>query len=125
MSDFPPSEGLQLQRAVFLRGVSDPLENSRITTVFYRPKHLDLRYRDGFVQAGNVTVPVSNVVEMITLLGNPIVTARFEPAVLVIPNQNPAIGVADDAPIQVIGEHEVEEDKPVRRRGRPRKNPVG
>jgi len=121
MSDSPPSEGLQLQRAVFLRGVSDPIENSRITTVFYRPKHLDLRYRDGFVQAGNVTVPVSNVVEMITLLGNPLVTARFEPAV-VVGNPNPI--TFDEMPA-IAEEPQVEEDKPVRRRGRPRKNPVG
>ena len=124
MSDSPPSEGLQLQRAVFLRGVSDPIENSRITTVFYRPKHLDLRYRDGFVQAGNVTVPVSNVVEMITLLGNPLVTARFEPAVLIAPASNAEYGGQEDTVYAASGEPQVEEDKPVRRRGRPRKNSV-
>lgn len=114
MSDNLPSAGLQLQRAVFLRGVSDPVENSRITTVFYRPKHLDLRYRDGFVQAGNVTVPVSNVVEMITILGNHIEAARFEPE----PEPESA-----SAP-ETQQEPAVEEAKPFRRRGRPRKNPV-
>lgn len=109
MSDNIPSAGLQLQRAVFLRGVSDPVENARITTVFYRPRHLDLRYRDGFVQAGPVSVPVSNVVEMITMLGNTIVSATFDAEEQPATQQEPV----------------VEEDKPFRRRGRPRKNPVG
>lgn len=108
MSDNLPSAGLQLQRAVFLRGVSDPVETARITTVFYRPRHLDLRYQDGFVQAGTVNVPVSNVVEMITLLGNHIETARFE---------------SDEQP-ETQQESAVEEAKPFRRRGRPRKNAV-
>lgn len=102
--------GLQLSRAIFLRGVSDPVEGTRITTVFYRPKHMDLRYEDGFVRAGAVNVPVSNVVEMTTLLGNPTETRHFAEEPAETPIEEPV--------------HE-EADKPVRRRGRPRKNPVG
>lgn len=101
-----PTSGLQLQRAVFLRGVSDPAETARITTVFYRPKHLDLRYEGGFVKAGPVNIPLSNVVEMITLLGNTI--------------ERPLIELVEPQGAQK--EPAVEEAKPFRRRGRPRKD---
>lgn len=90
---------LQLQRAVFLRGVSDPSEESRITTTFYRPKHRDLYYHEGFVRSGSVLVPVDNVVEMLSL------------------------PVALPEAAQVTEEPAVEEAV-IRRRGRPRKFPV-
>ena len=103
------STGLQLQRAVFLRGVSDPTETSRITTVFYRPKHEDLRYEGGFIRAGVVSIPLSNVVEMITLLGNTI-------------ERHPEVPADVDALATEIEEQPADaEDKPYRRRGRPRK----
>lgn len=109
MSDSPTTPSLQLQRAVFLRGVSDPSDQTRITTVFYKPKHMDLRYEGGFIRSGTVSVPVSNVVEMMSAVEE---TAE-EPAVLDAPTESPN------------GESVHEEaDKPVRRRGRPRKNPV-
>lgn len=90
---------LQLQRAVFLRGVSDPSEESRITTTFYRPKHRDLYYHEGFVRSGSVLVPVDNVVEMLSL---PVVVTEAAP-----PVEEPAV-----------------EEAIIRRRGRPRKLPV-
>lgn len=103
------SSGVQLQRAVFLRGVSDPTEVARITTVFYRPKHVDLRYQDGFVKAGPVNVPLSNVVEMLTILGNHIERQEI-PA--------PPVELEEPKPESKPSE----EAKPFRRRGRPRKN---
>jgi len=90
---------LQLQRAVFLRGVSDPSEESRITTTFYRPKHADLYYHEGFVRSGGVLVPVDNVVEMLSL---PVAVTEAAP-----PVEEPAV-----------------EEAIIRRRGRPRKLPV-
>jgi hypothetical protein len=106
--------GLQLQRAVFLRGVSDPSETARITTVFYRPKHLDLRYEEGFVRTGQVSVPLSNVVEMITMLGNSVERREM-----------PAPSEPEDTPVPTVQEPIAsEEAKPFRRRGRPRKNSV-
>ena len=105
------AQGLSLQRAVFLRGVSDPTEASRITTVFYRPKHLDLRYEAGFVRAGTVSVPLSNVVEMISLIGNTIERKPIEQPVEI-----------DEIPVEAAPETVNEEAKPFRRRGRPRKD---
>jgi hypothetical protein len=55
---------MDIQRAVFLRGVSDPADIYRVTTTLFRPKHADLRVEDGFVVSGNIRVPLSNVVEL-------------------------------------------------------------
>lgn len=104
------TKSFPIQRAVFLRGVDDPSEKSRITTTFYRPKHMDLRYEEGFVKAGSTLVPLNNVVEMISIKLEPVAV----PVVCVEPS--------DDAP-EVSEKVSVtdEEDKPARRRGRPRK----
>ena len=108
---------IQLQRAVFLRGVSDPTEVSRITTVFYRQKHLDLRYEGGFIKAGNVSVPVSNVVEMLTLGGN---TIERKP----LGSVNVDVDGPAECEPETVQEPSNEEAKPFRRRGRPRKDAV-
>ena len=55
---------MDIQRAVFLRGVSDPADIYRVTTTLFRPKHADLRVEDGFVVSGTIRVPLSNVVEL-------------------------------------------------------------
>jgi hypothetical protein len=92
------SEKTPLKRAIFLRGVSDPAEFSRVTTTLFRPKHDDLRFEGGFVCSRELRVPVSNVVELVVLA---------EPA-----------ESAEQAPVEEVEEPKVEE---VRRRGRPRK----
>jgi hypothetical protein len=92
------SEKISLQRAVFLRGVSDPAEFSRVTTTLFRPKHTDLRLEGEFVCSGDIRVPLSNVVELRTLA---------EP-----------VESTEQAAIEEVEEPKVEE---VRRRGRPRK----
>lgn len=56
---------MDLKRAVFLRGVWDPADPSRITTTLYRPRHPDLRLENGFVRCLSVLVPVSNCVELL------------------------------------------------------------
>jgi hypothetical protein len=102
-----------IQRAVFLRGVDDPSEKSRITTTFYRPKHMDLRYEEGFVKAGYTMVPLNNVVEMIAL--------KLEVAIEA-PEAAPIVEALETSEKESVTD---EEDKPARRRGRPRKIPVG
>jgi len=99
---------LLLQQAVFLRGVNDPADPGRITTTLYRPKHKDLRFEQGFVRSGDVLVPLDNVVELRSI--KPDTT----------PDEAPVEGeeVVEAAPETVV------EEAP-RRRGRPRKNPVG
>lgn len=99
---------LPLQRAIFLRGVFDPSDPSRITTTLYRPKHLDLRFENGFVRSGDLLVPLDNVVELKSL---PVV----EPA--------PAVEPAEPEPAVLTAHENQEPQDSVRRRGRPRKNP--
>lgn len=94
---------LPLQRAIFLRGVFDPADSSRITTTLYRPKHVDLRYENGFVRSGDLLVPLDNVVELKSL-----------------PVEDPAT----EASVQEVVEEPALEEAIVRRRGRPRKNPI-
>ena len=94
---------LPLQRAIFLRGVFDPADTSRITTTLYRPKHVDLRYENGFVRSGDLLVPLDNVVELKSL-----------------PVEDPAA----EASVQEVVEEPALEEAIVRRRGRPRKNPI-
>lgn len=96
---------LQLQRAIFLRGVFDPSDPSRITTTLYRPKHGDLRYENGFVRSGDLLVPLDNVVELKTV---PV----------------PQIEDPKEPPHAVVAVKEEPEAAPVRRRGRPPRNPV-
>jgi hypothetical protein len=93
---------MDIQRAVFLRGVSDPADIYRVTTTLFRPKHADLRFEDGFVVSGNIRVPLSNVVEL-RAIDAPAPEAA-EPA---------EAGEVDDA---------ATEQAP-KRRGRPRKQP--
>ena len=90
-----------LQRAIFLRGVSDPADPFRVTTTLFRPKHDDLRLEDGFVCSGVLRVPLSNVVELRAMPG--VAECAVEPVV------------------EQIEEPQVEE---VKRRGRPRKQPI-
>ena len=94
-----------LQRAIFLRGVSDPADAFRVTTTLFRPKHDDLRLEDGFVCSGVLRVPLSNVVELRAMPG--VAESAVEPAV------EPAV--------EQVEEPQVEE---VKRRGRPRKQPI-
>lgn len=94
---------LPLQRAIFLRGVFDPADTSRITTTLYRPKHVDLRYENGFVRSGDLLVPLDNVVELKSL-------AVEDPSA--------------EAAVKEVAEEPSIEETTVRRRGRPRKNPV-
>lgn len=54
----------ELKRAIFLKGVYDPADASRITTTLYRPKHVDLRLEGGLVRSGLLAVPLNNVVEL-------------------------------------------------------------
>ena len=93
---------LLIQRAIFLRGVFDPSDPSRITTTLYRPKHDDLRYENGFVRSGDLLVPLDNVVELKSLPVPSLSEPADEPAVEVTAVEEPA----------------------VRRRGRPPRNPV-
>lgn len=93
---------MDIQRAVFLRGVSDPADIYRVTTTLFRPKHADLRVEDGFVVSGNIRVPLTNVVELRAIDAPPAQAA--EPA---------EAGEVEDA---------ATEQAP-KRRGRPRKQP--
>jgi hypothetical protein len=108
---------LTLQRAIFLRGVFDPADPSRITTTLYRPKHMDLRYEDGFVRSGDLLVPLDNVVELKSI-------PRDEGS------GAPDCDVKEASNVSaLVAQASVETDETpepiVRRRGRPRKNPVG
>ena len=100
---------LLLQQAVFLRGVNDPADPGRITTTLYRPKHKDLRFDQGFVRSGDVLVPLDNVVELRSIRPEAV--------------DDHAPGVAGEEVTAPAPEPVVEEAP--RRRGRPRKNPVG
>jgi hypothetical protein len=109
---------LTLQRAIFLRGVFDPADPSRITTTLYRPKHTDLRFEDGFVRSGDLLVPLDNVVELKSISrdeGNEAATSDVKE------DQNAIAPVAQDA----VEAPQTIEEPVVRRRGRPRKNPSG
>jgi hypothetical protein len=109
---------LTLQRAIFLRGVFDPADPSRITTTLYRPKHMDLRFEDGFVRAGDLLVPLDNVVELKSI---PRDEGSGAPACDVKEDPNVSALVAQDA----VEAAETVEEPVIRRRGRPRKNPSG
>jgi len=91
------SDKTSLHRAIFLRGVSDPAEVSRVTTTLFRPKHADLRLEGDFVCSGELRVPLSNVVELRVV-------------------QAPV--AADEPDVEQVEEKPIEE---VKRRGRPRK----
>lgn len=95
---------VELKRAIFLKGVYDPSDANRITTTLYRPKHTDLRLEGGFVRSGQLLVPMTNVVELLGLA------------------EEPASAIEDKEAAVEPEVAEVEE-QPVRRRGRPRKNP--
>lgn len=95
---------VELKRAIFLKGVYDPSDANRITTTLYRPKHTDLRLEGGFVRSGQLLVPMTNVVELLGLAEEP-------PAAI------------EDEEVAVEPEVAEAEQQPVRRRGRPRKNP--
>lgn len=105
---------LPLQRAIFLRGVFDPCDPSRITTTLYRPKHVDLRYEGGFVRAGDLLVPLDNVVELKSL---PVDFAPIAELATAAP-ENTDVVVIQEVPATI-------EEPILRRRGRPRKNPGG
>lgn len=136
---------IELQRAIFLRGVFDPADATRITTTLYRPKHQDLRYEDGFVRSGDLMVPLDNVVELKSISfeeRKPSVETELErildrskrvhgkdDAIMTVEATIGAVlDAVEDSVTEVFEEASrepaVEEDKPVRRRGRPRKNPV-
>lgn len=105
---------LPLQRAIFLRGVFDPCDPSRITTTLYRPKHMDLRYEGGFVRAGDLLVPLDNVVELKSLPTEFAAVAEL------------AANAPENTDAVVIQEEPATVEEPIlRRRGRPRKNPDG
>jgi len=95
---------VELKRAIFLKGVYDPADSNRITTTLYRPKHTDLRLEGGFVRSGQLLVPMTNVVELLGLA------------------EEPAAAI-EDKEAAVEPEVAEVEQQPVRRRGRPRKNP--
>jgi len=97
---------LELKRAIFLKGVYDPADTSRITTTLYRPKHTDLRLEDGFVRSGVLLVPMTNVVELQQHVEEVIEERVEEPA--------------HEVPVWPTVEAALEP----RRRGRPRKNPL-
>lgn len=98
----------ELKRAIFLKGVYDPADASRITTTLYRPKHDDLRLEDGLVRSGCLLVPLTNVVEL-----QVIAEAKPPTSEQVIESINVGMAEALEA---------AQEDAP-KRRGRPRKNP--
>lgn len=97
---------LELKRAIFLKGVYDPADTSRITTTLYRPKHTDLRLEDGFVRSGTLLVPMTNVVELQQHVEEAVEERVEEPA--------------QETPVWPTVEAALEP----RRRGRPRKNPL-
>jgi len=97
---------VELKRAIFLKGVYDPADSNRITTTLYRPKHTDLRLEGGFVRSGQLLVPMTNVVELLEFEAPPAEPPQDEEMVTYE---------------QVLAS--VPDEEPVRRRGRPRKNP--
>ena len=100
---------MNLQRVTFLRGVNDPSREGSLTTTFYRPRHNDLRFEDGFVVAKNIYVPLTNVVELHGVLEQPEVAVED-----IAVNREQREHHASEEPADV-------EEAPVRRRGRPRK----
>lgn len=97
---------VELKRAIFLKGVYDPADSNRITTTLYRPKHTDLRLEAGFVRSGTLLVPMTNVVELLEFEAAPVEPPQDEETVTY---EEVLASFPDEAP--------------VRRRGRPRKNP--
>lgn len=100
----------ELKRAIFLKGVYDPADASRITTTLYRPKHDDLRLEDGLVRSGFLLVPLTNVVELQVL-------AEAKPDV---PTSEQVIESINAGMAEAL---EAAQDDGPKRRGRPRKNP--
>jgi len=117
-----------LQRAIFLRGVFDPADATRITTTLYRPKHADLRCEGSFVCSGDLMVPIGNVVEMKVLQEGQLETAKQEtagPAARVVRVHAAIVNdqtVTEEA--EASEEMSIEEAPAVRRRGRPRRIPA-
>lgn len=109
---------MELKRAILLRGVTDPADATRLTTVLYRPKHKDLRWEDGFVRSGDVMVPLDNVSELRVL--TPEAGLSIEDHGI---DRTARVHVASVA-VDQAEETPVEEAKPVRRRGRPAKATV-
>lgn len=111
---------VELKRAIFLKGVYDPSDANRITTTLYRPKHTDLRLEGGFVRSGQLLVPMTNVVELLGL------DAVSEDAASPVQQTVEAVAVPAKDEDTVTYEEvlaSVPDEEPVRRRGRPRKNP--
>lgn len=106
---------MELKRAILLRGVTDPADSTRLTTVLYRPKHTDLRWEDGFVRSGDVMVPLDNVSELRVLVPE----ADVPHADTII--DRTARVHANPVTVEKAEETPVEEAKPIRRRGRPAK----
>lgn len=103
----------ELKRAIFLKGVYDPADASRITTTLYRPKHVDLRLEGGLVRSGLLAVPLNNVVELQLHEEEKPVAPAEDPRQVTVEQVLESINIGDD----LAG---VPEQK---RRGRPRKAP--
>lgn len=103
----------ELKRAIFLKGVYDPADASRITTTLYRPKHVDLRLEGGLVRSGLLAVPLNNVVELQLHEDEKPVAPAEDPRQVTVEQVLESINIGDD----LAG---VPEQK---RRGRPRKVP--
>lgn len=105
----------ELKRAIFLKGVYDPADASRITTTLYRPKHVDLRLEDGLVRAGNLAVPLNNVVELQLHDAEKPVAPAVDPRQVTVEQVLDSLNIGSEAVATT-------EDAP-KRRGRPRKLP--
>ena len=101
----------ELKRAIFLTGVYDPADASRITTTLYRPKHVDLRLEDGLVRSGPLLVPLTNVVELQVYTEEKPVAPAVDPRQMTVEEVLESINVSDV----------VVEQPEQKRRGRPRK----
>lgn len=112
---------MELKRAILLRGVTDPADATRLTTVLYRPKHGDLRWENGFVRSGDVLVPLDNVSELRSYTPEVEKPAEDKPIDLKERVHHAVVSV--ESAVEKPVEPTVEE-KPLRRRGRPAKKPA-
>lgn len=103
----------ELKRAIFLKGVYDPADASRITTTLYRPKHVDLRLEGGLVRSGLLAVPLNNVVELQLHEEEKPVAPAEDPRQVTVEQVLESINIGGD----IAGAPEQ------KRRGRPRKAP--
>ena len=101
----------ELKRAIFLKGVYDPADASRITTTLYRPKHSDLRLEGGLVRSGPLLVPLTNVVELQVHVEEKPVAPAVDPRQMTVEEMLESINASD---VMV-------EQPEQKRRGRPRK----